>query len=321
VVKKAWRVVIVDDSRTSQALLETAMQKRPGFDVVGFVTDPRQALNIVNDLRPDIVTLDLCMPYIDGAMLLDLLAATPRLCKVIVSDTSLQNVALSSKLLNAGASTCLAKRELVSDPNAFFKKLEKAAALACGATYFAHTVKRRPITRAASANAALRPQFPIPLDEKRRIELVRQKHLDNCERESQFDALTKHLVHVTGFPVALINFIDRDTQWTKSSHGLDHRITHREDAFCSFTISQDRPLVVTNASTDPTFRENPLVTGEPHVRSYVGNGIRGIDGVCLGAVCLIDIKPRVPSAEVLSNLAGISEIVAEMIELRPGIAA
>ena len=64
------RVVIVDDSRTIQAMLDNAFSKRAGFQVVGFCSDPTNAAEMIRRLRPDIVTIDLIMPYIDGAGLL-----------------------------------------------------------------------------------------------------------------------------------------------------------------------------------------------------------------------------------------------------------
>ena len=79
------KVVIVDDSRTVQAMLDNAFSKRTDFDVVGFASDAPSAAEMVRRLKPNIVTIDLCMPYLDGAALLEMLSDTPTVCKIVVS--------------------------------------------------------------------------------------------------------------------------------------------------------------------------------------------------------------------------------------------
>lgn len=124
------RVVIVDDSRTIQAMLDTAFGLRRDFVVVGVCGDARSAVEMVKRLVPDLVTIDLCMPYIDGASLLEMISGLNGICKVIVSDQSAKSVLMTAKLVEMGASACLGKRELVDDPESFFKKINAACSAA-----------------------------------------------------------------------------------------------------------------------------------------------------------------------------------------------
>ena len=114
------RVVIVDDSRTIQAMLDNAFSKRTDFRVVGFSSDAATAVDMIRNLMPDIVTIDLNMPYIDGATLLRMIADLETVCKIIVSDAPLKNLALAASLGQAGAALCLGKTDLAADPDAFF---------------------------------------------------------------------------------------------------------------------------------------------------------------------------------------------------------
>ncbi len=319
------RVVIVDDSRTIQAMLDNAFSIRPDFRVVGFCSDAESAVETIRRLMPDLVTIDLCMPYLDGAALLGMIADIKDVCKVVVSDTAVTNLLLTSKLMEAGASACLGKTELARNPDSFFKKINAALA-AVGKAKRHHPVPsgdaasaRVEAPRVAMADAVA--SFPVPADEAARLELIRAKALANASREAQFDLITKHVAKMTAFPACLLTFIDRDTQWIKSAYGLDTESTPRDQAFCNYTISQGGAFVVTDTAADERFARNPLVTGAPHIRSYAGHPVVTEDGVAVAALCVIDTRVRPASKQVLDQLAGASEIIAELINQRPAIAA
>lgn len=318
------RVVIVDDSRTIQAFLDHAFGKRPDFRVVGFAGDATMAAEMIRRLMPDIVTIDLEMPYIDGAALLHMVSDLPRICKVVVSDVPDKNLSLNAALTEAGAAVCLSKRELAANPDQFFARINAAAD--------AQLDNRRHYSRAAhEASGAPRrpdgdqgqadPGFPVPIDEAARLRILRQKNLANSVRERTFDLVTDHIRKVTGFPVCLLTFIDRNVQWIKSASGFDVGRTPRDQAFCNYTIAQGGPFVVTNAATDCRFAKNPLVTGSPGIRCYAGHPVTTADGVQVGALCVIDNRVRSVSKHVLDELAGMSAIVADLIEQRPAMAA
>jgi two-component system, chemotaxis family, protein-glutamate methylesterase/glutaminase len=60
------RVLVVDDSPTSRLLLVSMLRADPGIDVVGQAADGVEAVEMVKQLHPDIVTMDLQMPRLDG---------------------------------------------------------------------------------------------------------------------------------------------------------------------------------------------------------------------------------------------------------------
>jgi two-component system, chemotaxis family, protein-glutamate methylesterase/glutaminase len=63
---KRIRVLVVDDSPTSRLLLTSILRADEGIDVVGQAADGLEALEMVKRLRPDIVTMDVQMPRLDG---------------------------------------------------------------------------------------------------------------------------------------------------------------------------------------------------------------------------------------------------------------
>ena len=87
--------------------------------------------------------------------------------------------------------------------------------------------------------------------------------------------------------------VDIDRQWFKSRIGLDAHETHRNLAFCSYTVLPYNPevFVVHNALKDPRFKDNDLVTSHPHIRFYAGAALI-VAGVRIGSLCVIDTVPR-----------------------------
>lgn len=87
--------------------------------------------------------------------------------------------------------------------------------------------------------------------------------------------------------------VDVDRQWFKSRIGLDAQETHRNLAFCSYTVLPYSPevFVVQNALKDDRFKNNELVTSHPHIRFYAGAALI-VAGIRVGSLCIIDTVPR-----------------------------
>lgn len=117
-------------------------------------------------------------------------------------------------------------------------------------------------------------------------------------------------------PIAVITLIDEGRQWFKASVGLDIRETERAISFCTHTITADTPLIVPDARLDPTFRDNPLVTGEPHIVFYAGYPLITPAGVALGTLAVIDRVARTLDAEQLQVLDTLAVQVMTQLELR-----
>jgi diguanylate cyclase (GGDEF)-like protein len=86
--------------------------------------------------------------------------------------------------------------------------------------------------------------------------------------------------------------------------------TSREASFCAHAINGDVALIVEDAARDERFSDNPVVTGEPHVRFYAGQPLHAGDGSRVGTLCVMDRIPRTFSDEdrlVLRDLAALVE--------------
>ncbi|BFM09479.1 GAF domain-containing sensor histidine kinase [Halioxenophilus aromaticivorans] len=134
--------------------------------------------------------------------------------------------------------------------------------------------------------------------------------------EQEFDDLTALAADILDIPISIISFVARDRQWFKSRVGLEAPETPIEVSFCKHELYQQDLLVVPDATADPRFANNPLVTGELNVRFYAGAVIRSHDGYPLGRFCVLDTRPRDISAKQLNVLKVFAQQVTAQLEQR-----
>jgi PAS domain S-box-containing protein len=121
--------------------------------------------------------------------------------------------------------------------------------------------------------------------------LGRQEVLDT-PAEAPFDDLAKAAARVCGAPMAAVSLVDAERQWFKARVGIDAAETPRDVSFCAHAIRGEGLMVVADATLDPRFADNALVTGDFGLRFYAGAVIRDDDGAPLGALCVLDSAPR-----------------------------
>jgi GAF domain-containing protein len=157
--------------------------------------------------------------------------------------------------------------------------------------------------------------YPIPENEAERLNTLRGYQILDTHPEDSFDELTRLAASICGTPIALVSLVDEDRQWFKSKLGVDASQTPREHAFCAHAIMSQDLLVVPDASQDPRFAANALVLGEPHIRLYAGAPLTAPNGHNLGALCVIDRKPRRLSRKQLESLRLLSRQVMAQVTL------
>lgn len=158
--------------------------------------------------------------------------------------------------------------------------------------------------------------IPLPQDEALRLDALQRYAILDTPPDPGFDRITRLAAKLLRVPIALISLVAEDRQWFKSHLGLDIRETPRAVAFCAHTILQDAPLVVRDATTDPRFAENPLVTGAEALRFYAGAPLKSKEGYNLGTLSVLDRTPREPTPDELELLQDLAGMVVNELELR-----
>ena len=130
-------------------------------------------------------------------------------------------------------------------------------------------------------------------DELARLKALHALEVLDTPPERMFDTIVQLASSNTCAPIALMSMVDASRQWFKACVGLWLADTPREHSFCAQAIATPhRPLVVCDATKDDRFRDNPLVTGEPGIRSYLGVPLVLPDGHALGTLSVSDTRPR-----------------------------
>ncbi|RYD24679.1 MAG: GAF domain-containing protein, partial [Verrucomicrobiaceae bacterium] len=161
---------------------------------------------------------------------------------------------------------------------------------------------------------------PLPSNESHRLEVLRAYDILDSGAADAFDEITALAAQVCGTPVALITLLDGTRQWCKSRIGFHQEEMPREDSFCAHALAGTELLVVHDATADARFRENPLVTGEEHIRSYAGAPLIA-NGVVLGTLCVMDRVPREMTPAQLLALEVLGRQVMTQIQSRHDVRA
>src|SRR6188768_756543 len=109
------RVLIVDDSVFNRRSITEILSTSPDVEVVGKAADGEEALRLVSMLRPDVITLDLEMPRMDGFTLLRILMTKMPTPVIVVSSYSQKENVF--KALELGALDFVAKPDRYADPD------------------------------------------------------------------------------------------------------------------------------------------------------------------------------------------------------------
>lgn len=153
-------------------------------------------------------------------------------------------------------------------------------------------------------------------EEARLAALNRLMVMDTPEEEA-YDDITRMAATLCNTPVALITLLDGKRQWFKSRVGTQVTETPREMSFCTHAIQNPSEVFVVNdASVDPRFADNPLVTQDPNIRFYAGAPLVTSDGQALGTVCVIDTRARNLTSDQIKELQFLAQQVVATLEQR-----
>lgn len=140
-----------------------------------------------------------------------------------------------------------------------------------------------------------------------RLEALHALQVLDTAQEERFDRLTRIAARVFNAPISLVSLVDQDRQWFKSRHGLDAHETPRSQAFCEYAVRSQDIVLVPDATKDPRFADNPLVTGGPKIRFYAGAPLFSQCGrYVLGTLCVIDTIPRADADSHLDTLTDLA---------------
>ncbi len=172
---KKFRVLIVDDSTFMRKVLETILNSDDQLQVVGQAKDGREAVTLAESLKPDVITMDINMPHVDGLQATAQIMTTNPRPIVIVSSESREGAASTLKALELGAIEFVAKPssgidlDMQSVKDDLLRKVRMSAKVRVvrTASRLASTLQAVGNNPASSPQrVAPRPQPTAPLDQR-----------------------------------------------------------------------------------------------------------------------------------------------------------
>ncbi len=153
-MRRKVRVLIVDDSATVRQVLKALLETDPAIEVVGTATDPYAAAQLIADQVPDVITLDVEMPRMDGLTFLEKIMAQHPIPVVICSSLTEKGSQTALAALEKGAVEIITKPKLGT--RQFF---EEAAIYICDVVKSAAQVRVRGMVRRPAAVLKVQPKL------------------------------------------------------------------------------------------------------------------------------------------------------------------
>ncbi len=157
---------------------------------------------------------------------------------------------------------------------------------------------------------------PKPPNEDARLKDLQQFEILDTENEKEFDGLVDLVSQICQCPIAIVNFIDSNRQWYKACHNLNAKEANRDESFCGHAIMTNEIFIISDATKDERFFDNPDVIGGLKVRFYAGAPIISSNGYNLGTVCAIDNVPKYLQKDQVKALKTIAEQVSHLLDMR-----
>lgn len=114
------RVLVVDDAVVMRMMIKDILSKN-GFEIVGEAQNGAEAVEKYKDLRPDVVTMDMVMPGVDGIAAVKQIVSEDPAAKILMC-TSLGQEALLNEAMQAGATSYITKP---FQPSKILESIEK----------------------------------------------------------------------------------------------------------------------------------------------------------------------------------------------------
>ncbi len=161
----------------------------------------------------------------------------------------------------------------------------------------------------------------IPENDYERLQALAPYRVLGTAPDAIFDEVVRLTAKLFNVPIALVSLVDEGTVWFKANFGMAgaERVA-RNESVCSVAILQEDTTIYADLKAAPCQLTEPGVAEALNLRFYAGHPLRTADGYNIGALCVIDRKPRELSAAEQQRLQKMAHIVMQMLELRVALA-
>ena len=136
----------------------------------------------------------------------------------------------------------------------------------------------------------------------------------DTDKDPALDHLTALTCSIFDIPVCFVSIAGEHQSMFKSLKGVDPSRQPTKHSFCNHTIESGGIYIVEDATKDPTHKNHPQSFGSTKIIFYAGYPLITQNGLNLGALCLIDSKPRSFSTADRDKLANLGRICLATLE-------
>ncbi|MBR0641438.1 putative bifunctional diguanylate cyclase/phosphodiesterase [Plastoroseomonas hellenica] len=160
---------------------------------------------------------------------------------------------------------------------------------------------------------------PALPEESERLRALSEYGLSADRPMPSLDPVVRVAARAFNMPISAVNIVGSDHVFFAASTGaelgtLDMR---RDVSFCAHAITEHGVMVVPDAALDERFQDNPLVTGAASLRFYAGVPLRSSCGHAIGALCVVDTKPRDDfTSEDQDRLRELARLASDRLEVQ-----
>lgn len=143
---------------------------------------------------------------------------------------------------------------------------------------------------------------------------LRELQILDTPGDPAFDDVALLASKLCDAPVSLVSLVDAGRQWFKARVGFPSCETDLDRSVCRYVVRERETVIIPDLAVDPRTSDNPLRTGEPHVRFYAGAPLTMADGHVMGALCVLDHRPR-PEGLTDAQQRGLEALGRQVVEL------
>jgi hypothetical protein len=154
----------------------------------------------------------------------------------------------------------------------------------------------------------------MPQQASGRVDTVNRFLQMNISKEIELQQIVELAAKICDVPIAMITFIDSDTQYIKFKVGTDIIEVPFQDTLCQHTLAKQELLVIPDAAVDERVMDNAFVRSGPRVRFYAGSPLTTHDDLNFGTLCVYDLQPNVLNSTQQKMLNRLAKQVTRLLE-------
>ena len=157
----------------------------------------------------------------------------------------------------------------------------------------------------------------VPPNDHERLQALAPYRVLGTAPDAVFDEVVRLTAKLFNVPIALVSLVDEGSVWFKANFGMAGT-THvaRNESVCSVAILNEQTTIYADLAAEPCQLTDPGVAEALHMRFYAGHPLRNQAGYNIGALCIIDRKPRQLADEEQARLQELAQVVMAMLDLR-----